>query len=107
MSEDVSEFFWDSAKPLLREPGVTRGSMMGYPCLRVDGLFFAACERHTGDLVVKLPSERVRQLIADDDGLPFAPGGHPFREWVRVPERDSARWNDLLDEARRFVSLGT
>jgi hypothetical protein len=47
--------FWELAQPLLAEPGVTRSTMMGYPCLRANGAFFACVERATGNLIVKLP----------------------------------------------------
>ena len=33
--------FWELAQQLLAEPGVTQGTMMGYPCLRANGAFFA------------------------------------------------------------------
>jgi hypothetical protein len=33
--------FEDLAKHLVEEPGVTRSTMMGFPCLRQDGSFFA------------------------------------------------------------------
>jgi len=33
--------------------------MMGLPCLRLDGAFFASCDRRTGDLLVKLPEAHV------------------------------------------------
>jgi hypothetical protein len=104
MSDDVTGFFWETAAPLLAEPNVARATMMGFPCLRVDGAFFASCDHRTGDLIVKLPAERVAELIVSGEGKPFAPAGRRFREWATVSERDSVRWNELLDEARRFVS---
>lgn len=78
--------------------------MMGFPCLRVDGAFFASCEHRTGDLVVKLPRQRVEELINAGIGKPFAPAGRTFREWVLVDDRDEDRWVALIDEALRFVS---
>lgn len=58
------ELFWDLAQQLLVEPGVTRSTMMGYPCLRANGAFFACIERATGNLIVKLPAHRVSELAA-------------------------------------------
>jgi hypothetical protein len=52
--------FWELAQQLLAEPGVTRSTMMGYPCLRANGAFFACVERTTGHLIVKLTARRRR-----------------------------------------------
>jgi len=98
------ELFWQLAHDLLSEPGVTRGTMMGYPCLRSDGAFFACVERRTGNLVAKLPGPRVRGLVVAGRAVPFAPNGRIFKEWAAFPDRDRKRWATVLDEARRFVS---
>ena len=47
--------------------------MMGLPCLRVNGQFFASFDRRTGDLVVKLSEQRVNELIERGEAHPFAP----------------------------------
>jgi hypothetical protein len=95
--------FWELAQQLLTEPGVTRGTMMGYPCLRSDGAFFACVERATGHLIVKLPAQRVSELAASGQALPFAPNGRTFREWAAFPVADPAEWRALLTEGRRFA----
>jgi hypothetical protein len=77
--------------------------MMGFPCLRTAGAFFASCDHRTGDLIVKLPRERVRQLVAAGTGKAFAPAGRIFREWVLIQDRDPDRWAKLIDEALAFV----
>ena len=61
-------FFWDIAEPLLTEPGTTIGTLMRFPCLRVDGNFFATCDHRTGDLIVKLARHRVAQLLCGRRG---------------------------------------
>ena len=86
---------------LLAEPGVTQGTMMGYPCLRANGAFFACIERATGHLIVKLPAHRVSELAATGQALPFAPNGRTFREWAAFPVADPAEWRALLAEAAR------
>jgi hypothetical protein len=91
--------FWSLAEPLLDQAGVTRSTMMGFPCLRLDGVFFASCDRRTGDLVVKLNEQRVSELLDAHVGEPFAPNGRRFREWVSIPRRRQRRWAPLLDEA--------
>src|SRR5262245_31275136 len=94
------ELFWRLADDLLREAGVTRSTMMGYPCLRNNGAFFACVERSTGNLIVKLPKQRVAGLVASGCALPFAPNGRTFREWASIPIPDEDEWLALLDEAR-------
>jgi hypothetical protein len=97
------ERFWDLAEPLLARPGITRSTMMGYPCLRLRGQFFASTDRSTGDLLVKLPAPRVDQLVGAGHAEPFAPAGRPFREWAAVPYARARTWKRLLDEAHDFV----
>jgi hypothetical protein len=95
------EQFWKLATPLLEHAGVTRSTMMGYPCLRLNGDFFACCDHRTGDLVVKLNKDRVEALVDTGRAEPFAPNGRRFREWASIPARHSRRWSQLLDEALR------
>jgi hypothetical protein len=95
--------FWELAEQLVAEPGVTQGTMMGYPCLRANGAFFACAERTTGHLIVKLPARRVSELVAVGLALPFAPNGRTFREWAAFPVADPDEWRALLAEARAFA----
>jgi hypothetical protein len=100
MSESArDERFWRLADPLLEQAGVTRSTMMGFPCLRLDGDFFACCDRRSGDLVVKLDEARATELVDAGKAEPFVPNGRRFREWVTIPARSSRRWAALLDEA--------
>jgi hypothetical protein len=56
-------------------------------------------------LVVKLPHDRVQELIADGNGMPFAMGhGRVMREWVAIPASDPVQWIRLAEEARGFVA---
>ena len=98
------ERFWELAEPLLAEAGVTRSTMMGFPCLRVGGAFFACCDRRSGDLVVKVAAERVDALIDAGQGQPFAPAGKRFREWVAIPYAKRRTWPGHLDDALAFVT---
>ena len=99
-------FFWDIAEPLLDDPATTIGTLMKFPCLRVNGSFFATCDHRTGDLIVKLPHQRVVDLIDDGDARPFAPAGRTFKEWASVPHRDEPTWSALLAEARAHAAAG-
>jgi hypothetical protein len=101
--EDPHRHFWAAADRVLGRRGVTTGTMMGFPCLRAQGRFFASSERGSGDLIVKLPEARVKGLIADGEAVPFAPNGRVFREWARVPDRDPERWSELIDDALAFA----
>jgi len=96
----AEELFWDLVEPMYADPAVQRSTMMGLPCVRLDGRFFASLDRRSGALLVKLPKERVGQLIAAGHGEVFAPAGRVFREWVAIPRPDRRRWRSLLTEAR-------
>jgi hypothetical protein len=98
------ELFWDLVEPMYADPAVSRSTMMGLPCVRYQGRFFAALDRRSDALLIKLPQPRVAQLVTDGDGEPFAPAGRVFREWVAIPRPDPHRWSTLLAEARAFAA---
>ena len=102
-SSDATDFFWDLADELLERDDIDEGTMMGFPCLRVSGEFFSTCDHRTGDLIVKLPCERVSELIGEGVGAPFSPAGRVFKEWALVAQRDRATWVALMNEAHTFV----
>jgi hypothetical protein len=105
VSERVTEAdFWAIADPLLTAATITRSTMMGLPCLRASGGFFASFDRRTTALVVKLPVARVNELIQSGVAEPFAPAGRPFREWACVDSGRAEIWSSLLDEALAFVA---
>ena len=100
MTSDPDETaFWALAAPLLERGGVSRSTMMGYPCLRLDGDFFASLDPRAGRLIVKLDATTVAGLIERGEAEPFAPSGRPFREWAAVPASRGSTWSDLLDRA--------
>ena len=95
--------FWQLAESWLARDGVEKATMMGFPCLRYNGAFFASIE-HKGDgLVIKLPRGRVAECVEIGDGEPFAPAGKVFREWLRVPFAQRELWSDLITEAYAFA----
>jgi hypothetical protein len=96
--------FWAVAEPLFSAATVTRSTMMGLPCLRVSGRFFASFDRRTTALLVKLPVARVNELIQSGAAEPFAPSGRRFREWASIDSGRSEIWSALLDEALAFVA---
>jgi hypothetical protein len=72
--------------------------------LKVGGKLFALSVR--GQLVVKLPADRVAALVADGKGEPFetAPG-RKMKGWLVLSPR-SRCWETLAREAYAFVKGG-
>lgn len=102
-SQDPTAFFWDVAVALLVQSEVTKSTMMGFPCLRTNGDYFASAHHKDGDLIVKLDKDRVTAMIEAGEGEAFAPNGRRFKEWIRIVDRDEARWETLMREAKGFV----
>jgi hypothetical protein len=102
---DVEERFAAIVEALASSEGVTVGAGrrgFGSGALQVDGRIFAMTRR--GGLVLKLPSQRVTELVASGDGTPFDAGkGVPMREWVVLSQRAEERWLPLAKEALAFV----
>jgi hypothetical protein len=96
--------FWDHVAPLLASGDVEEGTIMGGRCIRVRGEFLAMPHHQVEGMVVKLPKERVAEIIGQGRGQPFSPNGRVFKEWLHVPSYDAELWNALLAEARIFVS---
>jgi hypothetical protein len=106
MDDEMSpdDLFWQLADELYADEAVTRSTMMGFPCLRVDGAFFASLDHREHHLIVKLSADRVNDLVESNLGDSFAPNGRVFREWVAIPEPDEETWRDLLLEAKAFAN---
>ena len=99
------EQIWEPiAKHQLTGRDVTTGTGFGTnPGLRVSGKIFAMLVR--GELVVKLPKDRVDDLVDTGVARRFDAGkGRPMKEWASVPANASRRWNALVEEARSFVA---
>ena len=96
------------AEALLSQPGVTLGSPekrgFGASALQVHGKIFAVV---SGDrLVVKLPRQRVDELVASGIGERFSPrrDGRLMKEWVAVAPAYAEPWLPLVHEALEFVA---
>jgi hypothetical protein len=82
---EARELFERITSGFMSDPTVSQGTGFGSsPGLRVGGRIFAMLAG--GALVVKLPKDRVDQLVASGVGARFDPGhGRVMREWVTVP----------------------
>jgi hypothetical protein len=100
---DVGPLFDGTAARLLAEDDrVERTRMMNSEGLKTAGKFFAMVNK--GELVVKLPRERVDELVAAGEGHRFDPGhGRLMKEWVALRPVDEAACTAFVLEARGFV----
>ena len=87
-------------------PGVTRATMMGHPCLKIDRVIFASSQHRGDGVALKLPPERVAALIADGTGTPFSPGPKPFAKWIQFEGLGWDRLVALTDEAFEGARTG-
>jgi hypothetical protein len=83
--------------------GVTGGTGFGRSeGLRISKKIYAMLVN--GELVVKLPKDRVDELVDAGAGRRFEPGrGRIMKEWLSVPASGSRRWKGLVAEAKAFV----
>jgi len=100
---EKSVLFWRLADEWLTTGEVEKGTMMGFPCLRVNGKFFASLHSKTDNLIIKIPKDRVTELIETGEADSFAPNGRTFKEWACIPTVDESKWRTYLEEARTFV----
>lgn len=101
-SKAPSAAFSSIAAQLAANPGIAVARMFGHQGLGLDRRFFAF--DHDGELVVRLPPERVRELTAAGVGAPFDPGmGRPSKGWLSVPA-GHGDWSRLAEEALTYVA---
>jgi len=97
--------YQDLVDELVGAAGVTPpggGGGFGRSALRFHGRIFAMLVR--GRLVVKLPAERVDELIEAGDGVRFdANKGTPMREWLSLGPDSGQDWLELAREALDFA----
>jgi hypothetical protein len=103
--DEAEEQFWALAASILESDDAVEGTMMGSRCLRVCGEFTAMIHTKTGELIVKLPAERVSELIEAGSVESFAPNGRVFREWALVPDTAADAWAPLVAEAVAFARV--
>jgi len=87
---------------LCADPAVRRARMMGMPSVTRAGKMFAGLWH--GELVVKLGSGRVDELVESARAERFDPiGGRPMKDWAAVPEPVDD-WLSLAEEARELLA---
>ena len=85
------------------DAAISRSTMMGLPCLRLDGAFFASLDKRHGELIIKLSREDVAARVADGSGHSFAPAGKVFREWLAIDGASETLWRAALADALAFA----
>ena len=106
MSTGLDEIFNNIANAFVRDPKVSRVKMFGSPGLKISGKVFAFSMK--GKLVLKLPKERIDELVAAAEGKRFghmfAPDNwRPMKEWVEITSDDERAWLRLTQAAKDFV----
>jgi hypothetical protein len=103
--QTAEALFWDLIDELREhDQRIEEGTIMGGRCVRVSGEFLGLVDYKGSGMVVKLPRDRVDELVTEGIGQPFAPAGKVFREWIAIPELNRRRWQKLLVEAITFVA---
>ncbi|MHA2035799.1 MAG: hypothetical protein ACW98X_05160 [Promethearchaeota archaeon] len=70
--------------------------------LKIRKKMFAMFQK--SNYVLKLPKERVEELISSGEGLPYDPGnGRIMKEWVIIPEEQMDKWIEYASEAKEFA----
>lgn len=100
-----AERYEDLVDDLAGQDGVTPpqgGAGFGRSAIRFNGKIFAMFVR--GQLVLKLPEERIDDLIAAGHGARFdANKGTPMREWLSIGPGSEEPWLPLAQEALSFA----
>jgi len=104
LDDQLEARYEDLVADLVGEPGVTppQGGGFGRSAVRLNGKIFVMFVR--GQLVLKLPEDRVDEMIAAGHGLRFdANKGTPMREWLSLDPGSDQPWLPLAREALDFA----
>jgi hypothetical protein len=103
VAKSVEEIWRPIADAELATKGVAGGTGFGRSAgLRIDRKIYAMLVND--ELVVKLPKDRVDELVEAGVGRRFEPGtGRVMKEWLSVPAGASRRWPGLVGEAKDFA----
>jgi hypothetical protein len=101
---EIDPLFVLVVKAFARARSVSRESRKGFGsgALKVNGKIFAMMSSK-GKFVVKLPKNRVDELVSGSKGERFDPGhGRIMKEWF-VAGAGKANWVELAEEAFLYV----
>ena len=88
---------------IIQSSDLPRSKRFGSSELRINNKIFAILVK--GQLVVKLPRQRVDALITSGDGERFDPGhGRLMKEWLTLATTSELEWLPLAREAMEFVA---
>ena len=90
---------------LLKIPVVSPGKMYGYPAYYVGGKLFASL--YNEGVCIKVPEEKVKELLEKEYIFHFEPMGRKMREWVfivRENPNDYTKDIDLFETSLEYVS---
>ena len=107
----VEEAYAKIVRAFASSAGVTTGAKgkrgFGSSALRTKDRIFAMVSSK-GAFVVKLPRQRVDELVASGAGTRFDPGrGRIMKEWVELDATLQDSWLEIAREAKSFVSKKT
>ena len=88
---------------ILQEEGVEQSTMMKTPCLRYRGDFLAMMFEKEDALIIKVPPERVDELIAEGNGMEFNFTKKRFKEWVLIPLEFQDQYESYIHEALQYA----
>jgi TfoX/Sxy family transcriptional regulator of competence genes len=99
---ESARFYEKQRSQMSRVPAITEKKMFGTTALCVRGKVFMFPWKER--LVLKLPAERVDDLLASGNAKLFDPGhGRTSKTWVALSAESHGKWARLAREARAFV----
>lgn len=98
---EAQRLFDKLAEEHLSRPRVSMGRILANEGLTVNGKLYAFCG--SGRLIVKVPLERARALLAAGEAEPVELGRRRMKEWVAFPLPDEPVWRAAMAEALAFV----
>ena len=104
--DDARDLYDELTDDLLYDPAIGRATMMGYPCVRLAGRFLASYDDKAGCLVVKLPRERVAELVETGTATRSPRPARSSASGWRSPPSTATCGSTLLAEAVDFAREG-